>query len=73
MEKIILLIIVIIIAIVVWLIACLIDDVKELKWYKKHYENMIRNYEEEKKKRSYINDIKKECNCWNSYTKNLNK
>ena len=68
MNSIILFLIILIVAVLTWLMAGLIDEVKELKWYKKHYENMIRKYEEEKKKQSYI---KKECNCGNSYTKKL--
>lgn len=73
MENIILMLIISIIAVLTWLMASLIDEVKELKMYNKHYKNMIRVYQEELKKKTYLNEIKKECNCGNSYTKNLNK
>lgn len=58
MENIILTLIVMIISVLICLISRLSDEVKELKWYNKHYENMIRKYEEEKKQR-YITDSKK--------------
>lgn len=71
MESMILILIIGVLAIITWLIAGLIDEVKELKIYNKHYKNMIRAYQEELQKKAYIKEIKKECNCWNSYTKKL--
>lgn len=54
MENIILTILVIVIAIITWLIASLIDDVKELKAYNKLYKNIIKEQKEELEKNEFI-------------------
>lgn len=73
MENIILILIIVIVAVLTWLMAGLIDEVKELKMYNKHYKNMIRAYQEELKKKTYINKIKKSATAGTVTLKNLNK
>lgn len=73
MENIILILIIVIVAVLTWLMAGLIDEVKELKMYNKHYKNMIRAYQEELKKKTYINEIKKSATAGTVTLKNLNK
>lgn len=73
MEGMILILIIGVLAIIAWLIAGLIDEVKELKMYNKHYKNMIRAYQEELQKKAYINEIKKSATAGTVTQKSLNK
>lgn len=66
-------ILIIVVVVLIIRVLMLIDDVKELKIYKRVYSNIINNQQDQIKEKTFKDNLKKECNYCSSCTRHLNK